>query len=288
METRKTRESDVMKNWRLRERHHTQQGVVAWDRFGTGLPVVLVHGTPWSSFVWRQISAALSATHTVYVFGLPGFGASEKRAGQNVSLDAQGRVLIELMDHWELARPSLVAHDIGGAIALRATLLHGREFAALALLDPVALSPWGSPFYRLVSGHADVFEELPAHIHAAVVEAYIRSALPMPIASDVLDALVSPWLDSEGAAALYRQIAQGDERHTDEFRPRLAELRCPTLIVWGERDPWIPLEQGRELARLIPRAELRTIPDAGHLIQEDAPGDVLRHLLPLLHGTHPG
>jgi pimeloyl-ACP methyl ester carboxylesterase len=274
-----------MRNWQLRQEQRTEQGVVAWDSFGAGPSVVLVHGTPWSSFVWRQIAAALSASHTVYVFDLPGFGVSEKRDGQDVSLAAHGRVLIELMDYWELARPIVIAHDIGGAIALRATLLHDRAFAALALLDPVALSPWGSPFYRLVRDHSDVFEALPTQIHAAVVDAYVRSALARPLASDVLDALVSPWLDGEGSAALYRQIAQGDERHTDEFRPRLAELVCPTLILWGERDPWIPLERGRELARLIPQAELRTIPHAGHLIQEDAPGEVLRHILAFIDGT---
>jgi len=277
-----------MRDWQLRREERTEQGVVAWDRLGAGPPVVLIHGTPWSSFVWRQIAAALSATHTVYVFDLPGFGMSEKRVGQDVSIAAQGRVLIELMNLWELDRPTVIAHDIGGAIALRATLLHRRPFAALALLDPVALSPWGSPFYRLVRDHADVFEALPAHIHAAVVDAYIRSALAMPVAADVLDALVSPWLDAAGSGALYRQIAQGDELHTDEFRPRLAELECPTLIVWGERDPWIPPERGRELARLIPGAELHTIRNAGHLVQEDAPGEVLGHIVAFLDNTRTG
>lgn len=271
-----------MKHWRLREHHRSQQGVVAWDRFGTGPPVVLVHGTPWSSFVWREIAAALSAAHSVYVFDLPGFGVSEKHDGQNVSLDAQGHVLCELLDTWGLARPCVIAHDIGGAITLRAKLLHSRAFAALALLDPVALSPWGSTLYRLVKSHTDVFKALPAHIHAAVVAAYIRSALVSPIASDVLDALVSPWLGDEGATAFYRQIAQGDERHTEEFRDRLTDLDCPTLIVWGERDPWIPVERGHELARLIPQATFQTIPDAGHLLQEDALGEVLRYLLPFV------
>jgi pimeloyl-ACP methyl ester carboxylesterase len=277
-----------MRNWRLRQEQRTYQGAVAWDQFGAGPPVVLVHGTPWSSFVWRQIAAALSAKQTVYVFDLPGFGMSEKRGGQDVSLAAQGRVFIELLDYWELDRPVVIAHDIGGAIALRATLLERRPFAALVLLDPVALSPWGSPFYRLVHDHSDIFEALPPHIHAAVVDAYIRGALAVPVTSDVLEALVSPWLNDEGVGAFYRQIAQGDERHTDEFRARLAELECPTLIVWGEQDAWIPVERGRELAQLIPHAELRTIPHAGHLLQEDAPGDVLRHVLELLDDLHRG
>jgi pimeloyl-ACP methyl ester carboxylesterase len=269
-------------DWRLSRRRKTQQGDVAWDQSGCGAPVVLIHGTPWSSFVWRQIAAALSASGTVYVYDLPGFGASEKGDWQDVSLAAQARVLGELLDFWGLVEPAVVAHDIGGAIALRAALLHERTFAALALLDPVALSPWGSPFYRLVGEHPEVFEALPPHIHAAVTEAYIRSALPNPVASSVLDALLEPWLAPGGQAALYRQIAQGDEHHTDEFRPHLADLGCSTLILWGEEDPWLPIEQGRELARLIPQAELHLLHAAGHLIQEDAPGETLQHLMPFL------
>lgn len=271
-----------MSAWRLTRRDETPQGTIAWDRFGTGRPIVLVHGTPWSSFVWRHVVGALSVGRTVYVYDLPGFGASEKRDGQDVSLAAQGVVLGGLLERWGLVDPAVVAHDIGGAIALRAALLHGASFAALALLDPVALSPWGSPFYRLVREHVDVFTALPPHIHAAVTTAYIRSALSRPVAADVLAALVEPWTSPAGQAALYRQIAQGDERHTDEFRDRLGELACPSLLVWGERDAWIPVERGRELAALMSRTDLRVIDGAGHLVQVEAPGEVLHHLLEFL------
>ena len=271
-----------MKEWRLTQTLKTEQGTVAWDRVGTGPPTLFIHGTPWSSFVWRQIAIAVSAQRSVYLYDLPGFGASEKYAGQDVSLAAQAQVLAELLDAWRLDAPAVVAHDIGGAIALRAALLGARRFASLALLDPVALSPWGSPFYRLVRDHASVFEALPSRIHAAVAEAYIRGALIRELAPDVLDALVAPWRAPEGQGALYRQIAQGDERHTDEFRPHLGALDAPVLLLWGEEDPWIPVQRAGQLAELLPRVELHTIPGAGHLIQEDAPGIVVRHLLAFL------
>jgi pimeloyl-ACP methyl ester carboxylesterase len=271
-----------MEHWRLAERQPTAAGLVAWDRFGSGPPVVFIHGTPWSSFAWRHVAAAMSAAWTVYVYDLPGFGESGKGDGQDVSLAAQSQVFIELLDAWGLARPVAIAHDIGGAIALRATLLHDREFAALALLDPVAISPWGSPFYRLVRDHVDVFTALPPHIHAAVAESYIRSALPEAPTPQVLARLLEPWLAAGGQAALYRQIAQGDERHTDEFRDRLGDVSCPVLVVWGEQDPWIPVARGRELAELLGGSPVRTIAGAGHLVQEDAPGQVLHHLLKFL------
>jgi pimeloyl-ACP methyl ester carboxylesterase len=271
-----------MFGWRLGRSHDTEQGTVAWESWGSGPPLVLVHGTPWSSLTWRHIAPVLSASWTVYAYDLPGYGASEQRDGQDISLAAQGRVLCELLDAWGAERPALVGHDIGGGIALRAALVHDRALAALAVLDPVALAPWGSPFYRLVREHPDVFAALPPHIHAAVADAYVRSALAFPVAPDVLDALVDPWRSPAGQAALYRQIAQGDERDKEEFRARLGALECPALILWGEADPWIPVERGRELARLIPQAELHTIAGAGHLVQEDAPGAVLQHLLPFL------
>jgi pimeloyl-ACP methyl ester carboxylesterase len=104
----------------------------------------------------------------------------------------------------------------------------------------------------------------------------------MPVAPHVFDSLIDPWRGPTGQAALYRQIAQGDEQHTDEFRSRLAELRCPTLILWGEDDSWIPVQRGQKLAELIPRSTWHTTAGAGHVVQEDAPGQILRYLLPFL------
>jgi pimeloyl-ACP methyl ester carboxylesterase len=265
--------------WILRERFATGAGgEVGWDRFGDGPPIVLVHGTPWSSWSWRHVARALSERFTVYVFDLLGFGASDKHPGQDVSLAAHGQRLAALLDFWGLETPALVAHDIGGATALRTHLLHHRPVAALALIDVVALAPWGSPFYQLVSEHASVFEQLPPAIHEGVVRAYVRTAEARGLDRDVETALVSPWLDATGQSAFYRQIAQGDERHTDEVELLYGQITAPTLIVWGEDDPWLPLERGRELARRIPTARLEVLPGAGHLVPEARPEELSRLL----------
>ena len=238
--------------WELSQRFDTGAGAIAWDRFGDGPPVVLVD--------------------------LLGFGASDKRAGQDVSLAAHGDRLAALLESWALERPAVVAHDIGGAAALRAHLVHRRPMAALALVDVVALAPWGSPFYRLVSEHAAVFEQLPAAIHPGVLRSYVGTAQARPLHPGVEAALVAPWLGPEGQPAFYRQIAQGDERDTDALEPLYGDVAAPTLVVWGEADPWLPVARGRELAQRIPGARLEVVAGSGHLVQEDEP-DELAHLL---------
>jgi pimeloyl-ACP methyl ester carboxylesterase len=264
--------------WVLQQRFQTAAGAIAWDRLGDGPPVVLVHGTPWSSWTWRRLAPDLATHLQVYVFDLLGFGASDKRADQDVSLAAHGQRLAELLDFWDLERPAIVAHDIGGAAVLRAHLLHERDVASLALVDVVALAPWGSAFYQLVHEYREAFEQFPAAIHEGVLRAYVATAQPRPLTRDLEDALIAPWLGPAGQSGFYRQIAHGDQRDTDEVEPRYGDITAPTLVVWGEADPWLPVAQGRELARRIPGARFELLPEAGHLVQEDAP-DVLARLV---------
>ncbi|MGH3377388.1 MAG: alpha/beta fold hydrolase [Actinoallomurus sp.] len=273
-----------MSEWRLTETFASTSGDVRWDRLGQPGqdPVVLLHGTPFSSYVWRAVARSLARRHQVFVWDMPGYGTSEKFAGQDVSLASQGGVFTELLAHWGLEAPLVVAHDFGGAVSLRAHLLHGARYRALALVDPVALAPWGSPFFRLVGEHSTVFEQLPPALHRALVREYVSSASSSGLRPGVLDRLVAPWLGDAGQAAFYRQIAQADQLHTDEVQDRYGEVAVPTLVCWGEDDTWIPVAKGHELAARIPGARLEPIAGAGHLVQEDAPAELTAALLAFL------
>ncbi|WP_285757182.1 alpha/beta fold hydrolase [Nocardiopsis ansamitocini] len=261
-------------DWTLRHAHQTPGGTVRWDRFGSGTPVVLLHGTPFSSYVWRDIARGLAATHRVHVWDMLGYGSSEQRADQDVSLAAQADVFADLLRLWELPAPAVVAHDFGGAVALRTHLLHGAHYERLALVDPVAVAPWGSSFFRLVGDNPDVFAALPPALHEALVRAYIASASHRELPTLTLDALTAPWLGEYGQPAFYRQIAQARQQHTDEVQPRYGEIDLPVLVCWGEFDTWIPPEKGRELVALIPGARLHMLSGAGHLVQENAPAQL--------------
>ena len=233
--------------------------------------MVFCHGTPWSAALWGRIGDALSRDFTVYLWDMLGYGSSTMSEGQDVSLATQGALLADLLEHWQLADPHIVAHDYGGAVALRAHLLHGARYRTLTLVDVVALAPWGSEFFRLVADNSAVFARLPAALHEALVRAYIAGAAHRPLAGGHLDMLVAPWLGAQGQAAFYRQIEQADQRYTDEIEPLYPSIEMPVLIVWGVEDTWIPVDRAHRLAKAISGAELQLVLEAGHLIQLEAP-----------------
>ena len=263
----------------LDESYGSAHGVVRYTSMGDGLPLVMVHGTPWSSYVWRDVAPALSETHTVYLYDMPGYGRSEKFEGQNVSLGVQNDVLAELLDHWGLEAPAVVGHDFGGATVLRAYLLNGVPFRRIALLDAVSIRPWGSPFYEHVRTYEEAFATVPDYIHRAVVCAYVEGAFYREVGDDDLQPYVEPWLGAEGQPAFYRQIAQNGPEYTDEVEDRYDEIDVPVLVLWGERDEWLPLDVGRRLHERLPTSRFETVPNGGHLVQEDAPGTVTDHLV---------
>jgi len=251
---------------------------VRWTRLGAGPPVVLVHGTPWSSFVLRHLARGLAADHTVYAYDLLGYGQSSKAEG-NVSLGVQNGLLKALLDHWGLEAPAVVAHDFGGATALRAHILDGAAYGKLVLIDPVAVSPWGSPFFNHVREHEAAFAGVPDFIHEAVVRAYVQTAAHRPLTEEVLEGILKPWRGAEGRPAFYRQIAQASSWYTDEVQPRYGGVAPAVLLLWGAEDTWIPLAKGRELAGLIgDRARLVVVEDAGHLVVEEEPDQLLREI----------
>jgi pimeloyl-ACP methyl ester carboxylesterase len=244
---------------------------VAWTRMGSGPAVVLCHGTPFSSQIWRPFAEALRADHAVYLWDMPGYGASSKDPEHRVDLGVQGEVLCDLIAEWGLDRPHVVAHDLGGAVSLRAHLLHGAAYRSLMLVDVVAIPPTGSPFFRFVQEHPGVMADLPAYVHRAILAEYIQGASHRGLRADDLDELVSPWTTAEGQPAFYRQIEQTDERFLEEIEARLGEIDIPVRIVWGADDAWIAPETARRLCDLMAPATLELVDKAGHLVHYDAP-----------------
>jgi pimeloyl-ACP methyl ester carboxylesterase len=267
--------------WRLGRRERTSVGEVAYEVSGEGPPVILVHGTPTRSYLWRDVIPALGEHRSVYVYDLPGYGESEKREGQEVSIAAQARVLGELIEAWGLEGPAIAGHDIGGGIVLRAHLLEGVAFERIAVLDGVVLGPWlsepkSSTWH--VREHAEAYETMPDHLFGAFLAAYLGET-NSGLGEEAFEFYLAPWLGEEGRRAFVRQALQFEEWHTGELAPRLGSVEVPVLVVWGEEDGWLDPSQAPRLREEIPGSELEFIRKAGHFVQEDAPDQVARALV---------
>jgi pimeloyl-ACP methyl ester carboxylesterase len=265
--------------WRLGRRETTSAGEVAYEVFGEGPPVVLVHGTPSRSYIWRDVAGALEGRHRVYVYDLPGFGESERGEGQDVSIAAQARVLAELVGAWGLEEPAVAGHDIGGAIVLRAHLLEGVPFERIALLDALILTPWGTRALRHVKEHLGAYRSMPTDVFEAYVAARLRQTTSRPMDEGALEAYLSQWRGPEGQAAYLRKDAALDERDTVKVEPLLGSIRVPALVMWGEEDAWLEPAQADRLHEVIPGSTLKKLPGAGHFIQEDASDEISRELI---------
>ena len=265
-------------DWELAEAFETDGGTVRWASLGRGDPIVLVHGTPYSSFLWREIATALAQRRHVFVFDHLGYGQSEQREGQDLGLAAQAKRFVRLLEHWQLAGPSVVAHDVGGAISLRALLLEGADYGDLTLFDAVSGGDWERGLFKLILEHADVFAQLPDYAHEALVESHLRHATHLGLRPELIDAFLAPWRGAAGQAAFYRQYRQLRQSDTAEYEHLLGGSTIPVRLVWGREDRILPPEYAEWLQARIPAAELSWVEGAGHLLQEDAPAQLLAHL----------
>jgi pimeloyl-ACP methyl ester carboxylesterase len=263
--------------------------------------IVFVHGTPWSSEVFGPIAATLVLQgHRVLLYDLAGYGQSQRLTleanatslGEQFNIDTsvktQAHLLAELLKHLKLdasgsnVAPDIIAHDIAGAIALRAHLTHGCKFRSLLLLDTNAVLPWGDGFYKLVRSEPEVFRKLPPNIFEAMTRAVIRSACfnPKKLDAGWEDILANAWVSSgEDQTArqdsFVRQIAQANDADVAEMLDQnmYKNVQCPVKIIWGENDQWIPREKMDQLAGMLKHClkEFVVVPEAGHLVMIDQP-----------------
>jgi len=275
-----------MNGCRLGKRETTSAGEVAYEVFGEGPPVVLVHGTPMRSYLWRNLVPVLAEGRSVYAYDLLGYGESEKGEGQDVSIAAQARLLGELVGVWGLEEPAIAGHDIGGGIVLRAHLLEGVRFSRIAVLDAVALTPWlseprSSTWH--VREYAGAYEAMPDHLFGAFFSAYLEET-NSNLSEEAFEAYLAPWRGEDGRRAFVRQALQFEEWHTGEIEPRLGSIEAPVLVAWGEEDGWLDPSQAPRLQEEIPGSRLKLIPRAGHFVQEDTPEEVAEVLVGFFSG----
>jgi pimeloyl-ACP methyl ester carboxylesterase len=226
-----------------------------------GAPIVYVHGVPNSSDMWLDF---LPRTGGV-ALDLPGFGRSAKRGDFDHSIAGYDRFLEAFFERIEIARMTLVMHD-WGALALAFAQRFPERIDRLVLINAVPLLPgyrwhlvariWRrrllgelamglltKPMLRLLSRQANV--------------------TPGPLPADVIDQIHDAF-DQGTQRAILGLYRSADPNVLAAAGEGLSAIGAPALIVWGERDPYIPPRFAGEYAARLPGAEVHRVPGAGH------------------------
>ncbi len=262
------------------------------DRFisyveeGTGEPVVLLHGIPSWGYLWHRLLPPLAGSHRVCIPDLIGFGYSDKRDCFDRSIARQAEAIDAWMEKVGIKRAAVIGHDVGGGVALRlATLFPGRV-ARLCLIDSVCYDSW--PIEAVLEfGHPDTRRRLSAWTAILLMKQAMKTGFASSPSDDLLDGLLAPYVTETGKLSLVRNAIALNTNQTMEIIPLLQRIAAPTLVLWGEEDPFLPIRYGERLAWDIPGARLIRIKQARHFVMIDRPHEVCEHLLDFLIGRRP-
>ncbi|MCL4562761.1 MAG: alpha/beta hydrolase [Chloroflexi bacterium] len=230
-----------------------------YEAVGEGRQVVLLHGWGTDSSSLRPVLKALKENLPARVIALdfPGFGYSQP-PGEAWDVSSYTRFLSCFLDELGLAEVDIVAHSFGGRVAIKLAAEYPERIRRLVLVDSAGIRPRPT----LLTG-----------LRIALYKTLKKITRAFPGAAHLfrVDRLVARQGSDD-----YRNA--GEMRQTfvkvvnEDLRPWLRAIRCPVLLVWGERDDSTPLEDGRLMAQLIPHAKLEVIPGAGHFSFVDNPG----------------
>lgn len=274
---------------------------------GDGPALVLLHGLPTSSFLWRRCLPGLAAAlpdWRIVAPDLPGYGRSAPRPGAGPR--HLGRWLHALLAELGIGRFALAGHDLGGLVALtdavaRAGRLGGAPHPARAggpqldrlLLLDTTIYPAPLLVLGLLPAIVPPFAELSlawlarggAAREAARRAHYIAGMRQLLAPGTTLaDAEWAEYAHPYGAVAGWRAATRSlralaaQAPFVIRCLAHLRDLTVPTRLIWAERDPFFPLATAERLRRAIPGAEARVhvIPGSGHFPQEDRPDEVAR------------
>ena len=241
---------------------------------GEGPPVVLLHGWPTSSFLWRDVMKPIARRHRVIAPDLPGFGASPKPPGAAYTFAFFEEALDELLDALGVEETAIAGHDIGGPIALHWALGRRERVTHIALLNTLVYPELSDAAVQFV--HAcrtpGLREQLtsPAGLAAAMK---LGVADPATITDEVLEGVTAPFRSDEDRLALARAGIGLELDVVAEMARELPGLRTPLRVIYGEQDRILPdiADTVARLRRDVPHAEVTALAGCGHFLQEEEP-----------------
>jgi haloalkane dehalogenase len=251
---------------------------------GSGEPILMLHGNPTWSFYYRNLTAAFSKTHRVIAPDHIGCGLSDKPQDYDYTLERHIRNLEKLVEHLNLKPFVLMVHDWGGPIGFGLIARHPELVQKIVILNTAAYPSEVIAFRINMCRIPILAEQVIRRFNAfAWIATHMAVAKKMP--ADVRRGYLFPYDSYDNRIATARFVADipmkpghRSYRTLKEIEQSLPRHQCPILILWGEKDFCFHDYFLRRWRDIYPHATVKTFPDAGHYVLEDAADGVLNEL----------
>lgn len=246
---------------------------------GSGDPLVLLHGEPTWSYLYRKMIPTLALAGRIVAPDFIGFGRSDKPTDRDwYTYERHSDSLVQLIEALDLRDITVVVQDWGGPVGLRVAVEHEKRFARLVILNTGIFRPgpnWPTDGFLQWRNFAERNPDLP-------IGFVLQSATVTELSDGVIAAYEAPFPTPEskaGAAAfpLLVPLSEDDPgaKEMGEVRAAITRWEKPALVAFSDSDPIFPLWAGEKMAERIPGArEFVPIAEAGHFLQEDKGEDI--------------
>jgi pimeloyl-ACP methyl ester carboxylesterase len=250
-----------------------------------GVPIVLLHGFMTSSYSWRGIWESLATRHRVYVIDLPGYGESDWPAAP-YSVGSMADAVSRIFQHLKICRAHVFGAQMGATIAAWFAGQYPRQVNTLVLIAPGGLGEGSSNMllYRLLAQPVlgDVVARMiPRSVFIKRLRAHYANS------AQATDTVVNTYWTSfkqRGAiqARIGYQVRQSFEVNPQEYQQVVKAVSAPTLLLFGEDDPIVPISTAERYRESIRGSRLVLLPACGDFPHEEYPETVTKYILAFL------
>jgi len=250
------------------------------------MPIVLIHGTGASLHTWDDWTLKLKENYQVIRMDLPAFGLTGPNKTGDYSIEKYTQFLEEFVAQLKLDSMILAGNSLGGNIAWNYASKKPEKVQKLILVDASGLptnkpQPW---IFKMAK--TPVLSNLFLYI---TPKSIIEDNLKQVYEDDtkITDALIARFHDltlREGNRKAFIDRAKIDFTPSEASKKeQLQNLQTPTLLIWGAKDAWIPLENGKRMDALLPNSKLVVLQNSGHVPMEENPTESFKVLNEFLH-----
>ena len=244
---------------------------------GSGEPILLLHGWPTSSYLWRDIIKLLSDQYHVVAIDLPGFGKSDKPLDASYSFKFFEKVIEAFTRELGMDQLNLAVHDLGGPLGLYWAVQHMEKVKRLILLNTLVYPQLSTAvkMFGLATRLPGVKSWLTSAkgLHKAMFFGVHQKQALKP--EDILQYQL-PFQSREARKVLLKTVQNLSPKGMAEIEKKLPNFKGPVQIIYGEQDRILPkvAHTMKRVKKDLPQAQLVSFMDCGHFLQEEAPGRI--------------